>query len=111
MAAQHEKVGILLVALGRAKPPLRSLENIDKKSKPIILKSLSAWHTVGYYRGKLAKQGKYLDSPAVVLAKMQDEKFTHVAVHSLHPIGGEEYHDLRCIVGAFKIMGDFRKSF
>lgn len=50
-----------------------------------------------------------LDSPEVALAKMLDEKFTHVAVQSLHTIGGAEYHDLRKTVGAFKIMGGFQK--
>jgi sirohydrochlorin cobaltochelatase len=57
----------------------------------------------------MAKQGKQLDSPEVALAKMMDEKFTHVAVQSLHTIGGEEYHDLRRTVGAFKIMGGFQR--
>ena len=40
---------------------------------------------------------------------MQDEDFTHVAVQSLHTIGGDEYHDLRRTVGAFKIMGGFQR--
>ena len=60
-------------------------------------------------RAKLAKQGKQLDAPEVALAKMMDEKFTHVAVQSLHTIGGEEFHDLRRTVGAFKSMGGFQK--
>jgi sirohydrochlorin cobaltochelatase len=49
-----------------------------------------------------------LDSPEVALAKMQDEGYTHVAVQSLHTIGGAEYHDLRRTVGAFKVMGGFQ---
>ena len=40
---------------------------------------------------------------------MQDEGFTHVAVQSLHTIGGAEYHDLRRTVGAFKAMGGFQR--
>jgi sirohydrochlorin cobaltochelatase len=55
----------------------------------------------------LAKQGKILDSPEVALAMMIDEGFTHVAVQSLHTIGGAEYHDLRQVVGSFKMMGGF----
>ena len=39
---------------------------------------------------------------------MQDEGFSHVAVQSLHTIGGAEYHDLRRTVGAFKVMGGFQ---
>jgi sirohydrochlorin cobaltochelatase len=45
----------------------------------------------------------------VALAKMQDDGFTHVAVQSLHTIGGSEYHDLRRTVGAFKVMGGFQR--
>ena len=45
----------------------------------------------------------------MALAKMMDEGFTHVAVQSLHTIGGEEYHDLRRAVGAFKVMGGFQR--
>jgi sirohydrochlorin cobaltochelatase len=57
----------------------------------------------------LAKQGKHLYSPEVAIAQMMDEGFTHVAVQSLHTIGGEEYHDLRRAVGAFKTMGGFQR--
>ena len=66
-------------------------------------------YTSSIIRKKLAKQGKSLDSPEVALAKMQDEGFTHVAVQSLHTIGGSEYHDLRRTVGAFKMMGGFQR--
>ncbi|MBL6971042.1 MAG: sirohydrochlorin cobaltochelatase, partial [Desulfobacterales bacterium] len=54
----------------------------------------------------LAKQGKHLDSPEVALAKMMDEKFTHVAVQSLHTIPGEEFHDLRRNAHFFGNMAD-----
>jgi sirohydrochlorin cobaltochelatase len=57
----------------------------------------------------MAKEGRQLDSPEVALAKMMDESFTHVAVQSLHTIGGAEYHDLRRTVGFFKGMGGFQK--
>jgi sirohydrochlorin cobaltochelatase len=40
---------------------------------------------------------------------MQDENFTHVAVQSLHTIGGQEYHDLRRTVEAFKLPGGFQR--
>jgi sirohydrochlorin cobaltochelatase len=66
-------------------------------------------YTSSIIRDKLAKSGQILDSPEVALAKMRDEKFTHVAVQSLHTIGGAEYHDLRRSVEAFKIMGGFEK--
>ncbi len=106
-----KKVGILLVAFGSSEASAQvSFENIDKQVKAAYPDIPVRWaYTSHIIRAKLAKQGKNLDSPAVALAKMQDENFTHVAVQSLHTIGGEEYHDLRRIVGAFKTMGGFQK--
>ena len=106
-----QKVGILLVAFGSSEDSAQvSFENIDKKVKATYSGIPVRWaYTSTIIRKKLAKQGKYLDSPEVALAKMQDEGFTHVAVQSLHTIGGEEYHDLRRTVGAFKMMGGFQR--
>ena len=106
-----KKVGILLVAFGSSEASAQvSFENIDKKVKAAHPGIPVRWAYTSYIiRDKLAKQGKQLDSPEVALAKMMDEKFTHVAVQSLHTIGGEEYHDLRRTVGAFKSMGGFQK--
>jgi sirohydrochlorin cobaltochelatase len=106
---KENKTGILLVAFGSSETSAQvSFENIDRKVK-------AAWPDVPVYwaytsriiRHKLAGQGKSLDSPAVALARMADDGFTHVAVQSLHTIAGSEYHDLRRVVGAFKSMGDF----
>ena len=106
-----KKVGILLVAFGSSELSAQvSFENIDKKVKTTYAGIPVRWaYTSTIIRKKLAKQGKHLDSPEVALAKMQDEGFTHVAVQSLHTIGGEEYHDLRRTVGAFKMMGGFKR--
>ncbi len=106
-----KKVGILLVAFGSSEASAQvSFENIDKKVKEAFPDIPVRWAYTSYIiREKLARQGKQLDSPEVALAKMQDEKFTHVAVQSLHTIGGAEYHDLRRTVGAFKAMGGFQK--
>jgi len=106
-----KKVGILLVAFGSSYPGAQvSFENIDKKVKAAYPGIPVRWaYTSHIIRKKLAKQGKHLDSPEVALAKMQDEGFTHVAVQSLHTIGGAEYHDLRRTVGAFKVMGGFQR--
>ena len=104
-------MGILLVAFGSSLPDAQvSFENIDKNTRTAYPEIPVHWaYTSHIIRKKLAKQGKYLDSPEVALAKMQDEGFTHVAVQSLHTIGGAEYHDLRRTVGAFKTMGGFQK--
>ena len=105
------KVGILLVAFGSSEASAQvSFENIDRKVKAAYPDIPVRWaYTSHIIRNKLARQGKQLDSPAVALAKMQDEQFTHVAVQSLHTIGGEEYHDLRRVVGGFKAMGAFQQ--
>ena len=106
-----KKVGILLVAFGSSEASAQvSFENIDKKVKAAYPGIPVRWAYTSYIiREKLAQRGQQLDSPQVALAKMMDEKFTHVAVQSLHTIGGSEYHDLRKAVGAFKIMGGFQK--
>jgi sirohydrochlorin cobaltochelatase len=106
-----KKVRILLVAFGSSETSAQvSFKNIDRKVKAAYSGIPVRWaYTSHIIRHKLAKQGKHLDSPEVALAKMMDEKFTHVAVQSLHTIGGEEYHDLRRTVGAFKAMGGFQK--
>ena len=105
-----KKAGILLVAFGSSEPSAQvSFNNIDKAVKFTYPGIPVRWaYTSHIIRKKLAKQGKHLDSPEVALAKMMDEEFTHVAVQSLHTIGGEEYHDLRRTVGAFKVMGGFQ---
>jgi sirohydrochlorin cobaltochelatase len=106
-----KKVGILLVAFGSSEPSAQvSFDNIDKAVKATYPDIPVRWaYTSHIIRKKLAKQGKHLDSPEVALAKMMDEGFTHVAVQSLHTIGGAEYHDLRRTVGAFKVMGGFQR--
>jgi len=106
-----KKVGILLVAFGSSLPGAQvSFDNIEIATKAAYPDIPLRWaYTSHIIRKKLAKQGKHLDSPEVALAKMQDEGFTHVAVQSLHTIGGAEYHDLSRTVGAFKAMGGFQR--
>jgi sirohydrochlorin cobaltochelatase len=109
--AAPKKVGILLVAFGSSEASAQvSFENIDRKVKEAYPGIPVRWaYTSHIIRNKLAKQGQVLDSPEVALAKMRDERFTHVAVASLHTIPGAEYHDLRRTVGAFEIMGGFER--
>ncbi len=100
------KKGILLVAFGSSIPEAQvSFKNIDQKVKSAFPKIPVRWaYTSSIIRHKLAKQGKYLDSVEIALAKMMDEGFTHVAVQSLHTIAGEEFHDLRRNAYAFSNM-------
>ena len=106
-----KKVGILLVAFGTRIPSAQAAyDNIEKTVKTRYAGTPVRWaftsHTI---REKLAARGRILDSPATALAKMLDEKFTHVAVQSLHMIDGAEYHDLQQIVAAFRSMGGFQR--
>ena len=107
----EKKTGILLVAFGSSEDSAQvSFKNIDKKVKAAYPGIPVRWaYTSHIIRHKLAKQGKVLDSPEVALSKMMDEKFTHVAVQSLHTIGGAEYHDLRKVIGGFKLMNGFQR--
>jgi sirohydrochlorin cobaltochelatase len=106
-----KKVGILLVAFGSSEKSAQvSFDHIDRKVKAKYAGIPVRWaYTSHIIRKKLAKEGRQLDSPEVALSRMMDENFTHVAVQSLHTIGGAEYHDLRRTVGAFKAMGGFQK--
>jgi sirohydrochlorin cobaltochelatase len=106
---KEKKVGILLVAFGSSEDSAQvSFENIDRKVKATYPGIPVKWaYTSHIIRKKMAGRGKQLDSPEVALARMADEEFTHVAVQSLHTIGGAEYHDLRRTVGAFQTMGAF----
>lgn len=108
---KEKKVGILLVAFGSSEESAQvSFQNIEKMVKQKCSGIPIKWaYTSHIIRKKLSKLGKQLDSPEVALAKMVDEDFTHVALQSLHTIGGEEYHHLRRTVGAFKIMRSFEK--
>jgi len=110
-ASGHEhkrpvKKGILLVAFGSSIPEAQvSFKNIDEQVKAEFPRIPVRWaYTSSIIRHKLAKQGKYLDSVEIALAKMMDEGFTHVAVQSLHTIAGEEFHDLRRNAYAFSNM-------
>ena len=106
-----KKIGILLVAFGSSEPSAQvSFQAIEKNVSAKYPNIPLRWaYTSHMIRKKLLKQGEVLDSPEVALAKMQDEEFTHVAVQSLHTIGGDEYHDLRRTVGAFKMLGGFQR--
>ena len=115
-AGHHEKaggkkVGIVLAAFGSSDPRTQvAFDNIEKKVTAAFPDVPVFWaYTSHMIRQKMAEQGIVLESPETALARMADEKFTHVAVQSLHTIAGAEYHDLGRTVGAFQIMGHFTK--
>ncbi len=107
----EKKIGILLVAFGSSEQSAQvSFDRIEERAEAAYPGIPIRWaYTSHIIRKKLAEQGKRLDSPEVALARMQDEGFTHLAVQSLHTIGGAEYHDLRRVVAAFEAMGCFQR--
>ncbi len=113
MAADHGKQkavkkGILLVSFGTSVPEAQAaFANIEKKVKAEFPDVPLRWaYTSHVIRHKLAKEGKYLDSVEIALAKMMDEGFTHVAVQSFHIIGGEEFHSMYQNTKAFAGMSE-----
>ncbi len=90
------KKGILLVAFGTSISKAQiSYQNIERAVRTRFPDIPIRWaYTSAFIREKLAKQGQPIDSVETALAKMMDEKFTHVAVQSLHTIAGWEFHDL-----------------
>jgi len=101
-----EKTGILLAAFGTTVPEARAaLENVEKAVRKAFPGVPVRWaYTSRIVRQKLAEAGVEIDSPQTALARMMDEGFTHVAVQSLHTIGGWEFHDLHRNVQAFSGM-------
>lgn len=104
-----QKIGILLVAFGSSEASsLVAFENIEKKTALAFPEIPIFWaYTSGMIRAKIAKQGIYVDSPEIALAKMMDQQFTHVVVQSLHTILGTMHHDLARTVHAFRTMEGF----
>jgi sirohydrochlorin cobaltochelatase len=102
-AQRPDKKGILLVAFGTTVPEARAaLENIDARARARFPGIEVRWaYTSRIVRGKLAGEGLHVDSPAMALARMMDDGFTHVAVQSLQTIPGEEFHGLQRTVEAF----------
>ncbi len=90
------KKGILLVAFGSTIPEAQvSFENIDKSVKKNFPEVPVYWsYTSRIIIDKMSKAGKYMATPEEALARMMREKFTHVAVQSLHTIPGAEFHGM-----------------
>jgi len=100
------KKGILLVAFGSTVAEAQvSFENIDRSVKKAFPGVEVQWaYTSRIIIAKMAKEGKRLATPVEALAGMMGQKFTHVAVQSLHVIPGEEFHGLVQNVRRFEGM-------
>ena len=100
------KTGILLVAFGTSVPEAqKAYDNIERMVRAAFPETPVRWaYTSSMIRTKLARQGQPLDSMETALARMMDERFTHVAVQSLHVIAGWEFHEMQRNAGAFGAM-------
>jgi sirohydrochlorin cobaltochelatase len=90
------KKGILLVAFGSTIPEAQvSFDNIERSVKNAFPGVPVYWsYTSRIIIDKMAREGKYLATPAEALARMMRENYTHVAVQSLHTVPGAEFHGL-----------------
>lgn len=105
--ARPDKTGILLVAFGTSVPEARAdLDNVDARVKAAFPGLPVRWaYSSAIIREKLrAEEGMDMNSPAMALARMMEDGFTHVAVQSLHTIPGQEYHDIVRTAHAFAGM-------
>jgi sirohydrochlorin cobaltochelatase len=103
-----QKTAILLVAFGTSVPEARkAFDEIEARVKKAFPNAEVRWaFTSKIIRRKQAKQGEKLDSPALALAKLQDEGYGKIVVASFHSLPGEEFHDLHRDVQAFRQMTD-----
>ncbi len=90
------KRGILLVAFGannrQANDTLSLVDERVRESFPGV--NVRWAFTSEHIRGRLAEQRVKTDSVRKALEKMGFERYTHVAVQSLHIIPGVEYEDM-----------------
>lgn len=90
------KIGILLAAFGSGNPQGEStLRLFDERVRHRFPGIPVRWaFTSVIMRRRLAVARKKTDSVEKALQKMRFERYTHVAVQSLHTIPGAEYSDL-----------------
>ena len=90
------KTGILLAAFGSSEPTahreLTAFEATVREAFPAL--PIRWAFTSNILRHRLADEGKKTDSVRKALLRMWHEKFTHIAVQSLHVVPGKEYTDL-----------------
>jgi sirohydrochlorin cobaltochelatase len=106
------KKAIVLVAFGTSDPEAaKAFDLVEKQAKVKFPGVELRWaYTSRMIRAKLAKEGKYLDSPETAFARLMDDGYTHVAVLSLHTIPGEEFHELHQNARLFgQMTGGFQK--
>jgi len=107
-----EKKAILLVTFGTSNQEAgKVFDRIDEQTRKAFSGVEVRWaYTSKMIRTKLAKEGKFLDSPEMAMSKLMSDGYTHVAVLSLHTIPGEEFHELYQNAQLFgQMAGGFEK--
>lgn len=96
MSAQPAKRGILLAAFGSSSPVgAKALKYFDEQTRLAFPGVPVRWaFTSPHMRDRLASAGKKTDSVQKALLRMGFDRYTHVAVQSLHLIPGKEYETL-----------------
>ncbi len=91
---KETKVGILLAMFGTtAEEASTNYEYIEREiNKRFPDFPVFYSYTADKIRRKLIRQGKEAFSVSQALMHMYDQKFTHVAIQSLHTVPGVEYH-------------------
>lgn len=107
------KTGILLAAFGSSREAAHlSLHGFEGRVRARFPGVPTRWaFSSGRIRDRLADQGMKTDSVAKALEKMCFEKYTHVAVQSLHVIPGDEFHDLAAEAARFAPGGPGPRNF
>ncbi|WP_170180128.1 sirohydrochlorin cobaltochelatase [Desulfoglaeba alkanexedens] len=116
LAKKHKecpaKKAVLLVAFGTSLPEAQKpYEIIEDRVRAAFPGVEVRWaYTSSIVRRKLAEEGAAVDSPETAMAGLMDDRFTHVAILSLHTIPGKEFHDLYQNARLFSLMaGGFQK--
>jgi sirohydrochlorin cobaltochelatase len=108
------KRAILLVAFGTLDRRVReALGDVERRVRDFFPDAEVRWaYTSAAVRGRLAGMGEHFHSPESALSRLMDDKYTHVAVLSLHVIPGAEFHALVRNAGLFGAMaGGFEHIF
>lgn len=106
------KKSVLLVAFGtRTHQALDAYRLVESRIQAVFHDIPLRWaFTSAIARKNLALAGQPVDSVEMALARMMDERITHVAVQALHVIAGKEHHDLaaNCLLFG-RMHGGFRQ--
>lgn len=97
-----DKKGILVVSFGTSMPEAKkAIDNlVDSTKKAFPDTEVRLAYTSNIIRRKIMKeQNVNIPTPALALAQMNDEGFTHVYVMPMHIIPGEEFDDIQSLAG------------